>query len=226
VLYAWLKPAVKWAQRDDLVFITIQQVNITEEKVDLTPGKLSFTCKAGPEKKEYSVDIDFHADIVVDDSSKILSTAKLFFSLKKKDNGEWPRLLNNKTKQHWLKVDFDKWKDADESEDEEKPDNYDMPGMQGMGAGGPGGGPPGSGFDMEAMMKQMGGGAGGPGGGTPDMAEMMKMMGGMGGGAGGGMPDMSGLNPDLLTGANSAQPGAVDADDEPDSDDEDMPGLE
>lgn len=60
-----LKPAVKWAQRDDLVFITIQQVNITEEKVDLTPGKLSFTCKAGPEKKEYSVDIDFHADIVV-----------------------------------------------------------------------------------------------------------------------------------------------------------------
>jgi len=218
-----LKPAVKWAQRDDLVFITIQQVNITEEKVDLTPGKLSFTCKAGPEKKEYSVDIDFHADIVVDDSSKILSTAKLFFSLKKKDNGEWPRLLNNKTKQHWLKVDFDKWKDADESEDEEKPDNYDMPGMQGMGAGGPGGG---SGFDMEAMMKQMGGGAGGPGGGTPDMAEMMKMMGGMGGGAGGGMPDMSGLNPDLLTGANSAQPGAVDADDEPDSDDEDMPGLE
>lgn len=35
-----------------------------------------------------------------------------------------------------------------------------------------------------------------------------------------------GLNPDLLTGANSAQPGAVDADDEPDSDDEDMPGLE
>ena len=53
------------------------------------------------------------------------------------------------------------------------------------------------------------------------------MMGGMGGGGAGGMPDMSGLNPDLMTGANTAQPGAVaDADDEPDSDDEDMPGLE
>ena len=44
-----------------------------------------------------------------------------------------------------------------------------------------------------------------------------------GGGGAGGMPGM----PDLMAGANTAQPGAgADADDEPDSDDEDMPGLE
>jgi hypothetical protein len=32
-----------------------------------------------------------------------------------------------KSREHWLAIDFDKWKDEDESEDEEKPDNYDTP---------------------------------------------------------------------------------------------------
>lgn len=31
----------------------------------------------------------------------------------------WERLLKEKTKQHWLKIDFNKWKDEDDSDDEE-----------------------------------------------------------------------------------------------------------
>merc|ERR1711997_482605 len=30
----------------------------------------------------------------------------------------WERLLKDKTKQHWLKVDFQKWKDEDDSDEE------------------------------------------------------------------------------------------------------------
>ena len=37
---------------------------------------------------------------------------------------------------HWLKIDFDKWKDEDDDEEEEgaaaKPDDYNMPGMEGF----------------------------------------------------------------------------------------------
>lgn len=42
------------------------------------------------------------------------------FVLKKKNEEEpfWPRLTNEKVKHHWLKVDFNKWKDEDDSEDE------------------------------------------------------------------------------------------------------------
>ena len=42
------------------------------------------------------------------------------FALEKKD-GEgpyWKRLVKEEKKQHWLKVDFNKWRDEDESDDE------------------------------------------------------------------------------------------------------------
>jgi hypothetical protein len=42
------------------------------------------------------------------------------FALEKKDAGPyWDRLVKEKNKYHWLKTDFNKWKDEDESEDEE-----------------------------------------------------------------------------------------------------------
>merc|ERR1712152_132521 len=76
------------------------------------------------------------------------------FALEKKDSGPyWKRLVKEEKKQHWLKVDFNKWRDEDESDDE---------------AGG--------GQDLEQMMSQMGG-LGGAGG----MAGMPGMP-GMGGG--------------------------------------------
>ena len=41
------------------------------------------------------------------------------FPLEKKELGYWPRLCKDKTKQHWLKIDFNKWKDEDDESDEE-----------------------------------------------------------------------------------------------------------
>lgn len=41
------------------------------------------------------------------------------FALEKKEEGPyWERLLKDKTKQHWLKIDFNKWKNEDDSDDE------------------------------------------------------------------------------------------------------------
>ena len=41
------------------------------------------------------------------------------FALQKKEEGPyWERLLKDKTKQHWLKIDFAKWKNEDDSDDE------------------------------------------------------------------------------------------------------------
>ena len=48
----------------------------------------------------------------------------------------WERLLKDKTKQHWLKIDFNKWKNEDDSDDE---------------AAGPGGAP-GGGGDLEEVV--------------------------------------------------------------------------
>ena len=89
------------------------------------------------------------------------------FALEKVEEGPyWERLLEDKTKQHWLKVDFSKWKDEDDSDEE---------------AGG---------GDLEDMMRNMGGLGGGGMGGMPGMGGMggMPGMGGMG-----GMPGMEGM---------------------------------
>jgi prostaglandin-E synthase len=62
------------------------------------------------------------------------------FIIKKQEKGPyWPRLLKDGKKVHWLKADWNKWKDED---DEEEVDEM---------AGGGGGGQ-----DFDSMFKQMG----------------------------------------------------------------------
>jgi len=81
------------------------------------------------------------------------------FVLEKVEEGPyWDRLLKDKTKQHWLRIDFKNWIDEDDDEGEAP-----------------------QGQDLEEMMRQMGGlGAapaspGGPGAGTADnMGDLSK----------------------------------------------------
>jgi len=52
-------------------------------------------------------------------SLKAVRDRNIELVLKKKDaDGYWPSLLKEKVKLHWLKVDFNKWKDEDDSEDD------------------------------------------------------------------------------------------------------------
>ena len=39
--------------------------------------------------------------------------------VKKEAGPYWPHLLKEKTKQHWLTVDFNRWMDEDDTDDEE-----------------------------------------------------------------------------------------------------------
>jgi hypothetical protein len=81
------------------------------------------------------------------------------FILKKQERGPyWPRLLKDTKKVHWLKADWNKWKDEDEEVEEDV----------------------GQGNDFDNMFKQMGGlgglggagGFGGPGFGADDMPNL------------------------------------------------------
>ena len=61
------------------------------------------------------------------------------FIIKKKEDGPyWPRLLKDGKKVHWLKADWNKWKDEDEEDESEE------------GAAGAGG------QDFNQMFQQMG----------------------------------------------------------------------
>ncbi|KAI1304176.1 Protein wos2 [Halotydeus destructor] len=161
-----VQPPVTWAQRNNLVYLNVVVQEIQDPVIKVDKDKLYFKGKSGADQKVYEMTLDLFGTILPDESKYSVKGRNIEFVLIKEDQeaSYWTRLLKENKKNHWLKVDFSKWKDEDESDDEAGP------------AGG-GGGPPG--------MGGMGGGA--------DFEEMMRSMGGMGGLGGmpgmGGMPD-------------------------------------
>ncbi|CAK9094246.1 Protein wos2 (p21) [Durusdinium trenchii] len=197
---------VKWAQRQDTLFVTIDLPDVVKDtaKIELTDEMLKFSGQS--EGKDYELELEFYKeakgiDSSSEDSKYSIKPRSINFLLVKKEEGFWPRLLENKQLQKTnVKVDFDKWQDSDEEDDA----GFNTEGMEGLGGmmGGAGG------------MPGMGGGMPGMGGGMPgmegmDMAALMEQMKGMG-----GMPGMDGMD------------GGDDGDEEADSDDDDLPDLE
>merc|ERR1712194_394727 len=170
-------PQCVWAQRDDLVYFTVQQIDLKDEKVDIDfeAGKIVFS--AG----DYALDLELF-DALSTEGSKWNNTGReVQFLLMKKEAKWWDRLTKAPSKNFRnIKTDFDKWKDEDEQEeDTQGPGNFGAGGM-GVGGGMPGG---------MGGMPGMGGMGGMPGMEGMDMEAMMKQMGGMGGMAGMGGDD-------------------------------------
>jgi len=196
----------KWAQRKDIIYLTIELPDVKDESLTLTNDKLVFAGKSNG--KDYVLNLEFLHPLDADASSwKVLQRSVQLVLAKADPDAEfWVRLLKDKVLEKTnVKIDWDKYVDEDEAEGKD----IDMSNMEGAsnfgggggmdggmggmgGMGGPGG--PGGGMDpamMAQMMGGMGGGAGGPGGGM-DLQAMMAQMGGGMGGMGGGMGDMGG----------------------------------
>lgn len=119
-------PSVSWAQRSTRVFLTF---NVECEKPDIKIEKKSISfkgiCVPGP--KLHEVDIPLYAEIDVEKSTQINKGRyiEVILMKDKTDDSFWPTLTSDKKKHHWLKVDFNRWQDEDES-DEELNDMNDM----------------------------------------------------------------------------------------------------
>lgn len=186
-----ITPTVLWAQRssaDDetknVIYLTIEAVDPSNTKLDLTSTQLTLTADA-PQGGKYNLKIDFFEEISPENSHKNTDNGShIYLVLRKKTAKEeyWPRLTKEKLKYHYIKTDFDKWVDEDEQDEVAEDEGNDMANMANMmnmggagGAGGPGG--PG-GFDMSQLM----GGAGGDG--NFDISALASQLGQAGAGAG------------------------------------------
>ncbi|KAK2586894.1 hypothetical protein KPH14_009831 [Odynerus spinipes] len=116
-------PPVMWAQRRNILFVTICLEDCKDPILKVEPETLYF--KGG-------------------------RTLELVL-FKKVEGPYWPRLTKEKTKAHWLKSDFNKWKDEDDSEDE---GDFD-----------------GGNCELEDMMRHMGG-LGGSGDSKPNFDDL------------------------------------------------------
>ncbi|KAJ3410588.1 hypothetical protein HDV05_003625 [Chytridiales sp. JEL 0842] len=154
-----IAPEILWAQRPNEIYLTINVSDVENPKVKLEANTFTFTGVS--HGKTYEAKLELLKEIDPEESKQNISARSLYFVLakKEKDQPYWPRLLKASGKPHFLKTDFSRWKDEDESDDEGAGKDFDMSNFGGMG-----------GMDMASMM----GGMGGMGG-----------LGGMGGGAGG-----------------------------------------
>lgn len=176
-------PEVKWAQREDKVFITVVLPDTKDAKVNLAPeGVFTFSATAGTH--QYDLKLELFDKVNVDESKINIGERSVFCILEKAEPKWWNKLLSGDGKTpHYVKVDWDKWVDED---DEAGPTDVDMGGMD---------------FSKFGDMGGMGGMPGMGGMGMPGMGGMgMPGMGGMGmpGMGGMGMPGMGGMGmPDM-----------------------------
>lgn len=134
-------PPIMWAQRTNCVFLTVCLEDCKSPDIKLEADKIFFSGVGGTEKKKYEVTLNLYKEIDPEKSAKFLRDRNIELVLKKKEEGPyWPQLTKEKQKFHWLKVDFNKWKDEDDSDDE-------------FGGG--------QSEDLEEMMRSMGGLGGG-----------------------------------------------------------------
>nr|BAH70783.1 ACYPI001190 [Acyrthosiphon pisum] len=115
-----LIPPVIWAQRNDVVYVTICVEDSKNPDIKIEPEQIVFHSVAGLEQKVYDVTIPLYAAVEPENSKTTVGGRYIELVLKKPstDTKYWPQLTKEKKKYHWLKVDFKKWKDESDSEDE------------------------------------------------------------------------------------------------------------
>lgn len=172
---------VKWAQRKDKLFITVdvkdaQKVNVDFQDKTITVTGTGIHTVSGTTASDFKTVLNLFDEIDTAKSTfKTTGFSVQVCAIKKDANKEhWSKLTTEAPKavKNWLAVDWSLWKDEEDEVAGEKVDfgGYgDMGGMGGMmggmpGMGGMGGGM--GGMDLQAMMAQMGGmgGMGGLGG--------------------------------------------------------------
>jgi hypothetical protein len=167
-----LLPTFYWAQDKNLLYMKIDLTDVSEEKMKVNIDRETFSFSADSHDAHYEVSFKFRFPINAKTASYSVKRLPEFLFEKETSDAWWPHLLSNEDKtkfKAYCKVDWAKFVDEDDAEDEGAT----------MDTGG---------VDWSQMA---GGGMPGGMGGMGGMADMMGAMGGMGGM--GGMPGMGGM---------------------------------
>ncbi|KAL5701253.1 prostaglandin-E synthase [Ranunculus cassubicifolius] len=132
-------PELKWAQREDKLYITVLLSDAKDAKVHLEPeGTFTFSATAGGENRLYEIKLDLFDKVNVEESKINIGMRSIFCVVAKAENKWWNKLLRGDEKTpHFVKVDWDKWADEDDEGPEVDTSGMDFSkfgaGMEGMG---------------------------------------------------------------------------------------------
>ncbi|XP_057980959.1 co-chaperone protein p23-1-like isoform X1 [Malania oleifera] len=119
-------PSVKWAQRSDRVYLTIDLPDAKDVKLKLEPeGRFIFS--GTRDGFLYEVDIELFDKINVQESKYNVGVRNIVYVIKKAENNWWSRLIKQEGKPPvFLKVDWDKWVDEEDENEKAGMDFDDM----------------------------------------------------------------------------------------------------
>lgn len=110
-----------WAQRNNILFVTICLEDSKDPDIKIESEMIYFKGIGGTDQKMHEVTINLFAEIDVNKTVTNIKDRVIELILFKKQSAPyWPRLTKEKTKVHWLKSDFNKWEDEDDTDDELK----------------------------------------------------------------------------------------------------------
>lgn len=145
-------PPVEWAQRADILFISVA-AECKDIDYKFTEDSMHFQGSSTDGTKQYEVTLNFLHKINADKVATKNTARRIEFVITKAEAGPyWAKLTTDKKKPHFLKSDFNKWRDEDSDNDDEEEG-------QGQGPGPMGGG---DFSNMQNMFANMGAGAGKP----------------------------------------------------------------
>ena len=122
-----LIPRVLWAQRKDIVYLTIEVFEVKEEKIEINENIVNFSGVRGTDGAKFAVKLELFGSLDAEKSKISVGHREIALVLAKSEAGPfWPRLLKSNQKMHFIHTDFSKWIDEDEEDDMAE---QEMPGM-------------------------------------------------------------------------------------------------
>ncbi|KAG8346339.1 hypothetical protein TRVL_02844 [Trypanosoma vivax] len=130
-------PDILWAQRPEVVLLTVPLQDAGNVVVEVREGRLlHFEAVSGGQR--FRCDLELFREVESEESRHVTLPRQIEIQLRKKQAPKtstdtevdecrvWPRLIRDKVKNSHIQVDWSRWRDDDESEE-------DFNGMDGMG---------------------------------------------------------------------------------------------
>eukprot|EP01123_Difflugia_compressa_P011577 TRINITY_DN468_c0_g1_i1.p1 TRINITY_DN468_c0_g1~~TRINITY_DN468_c0_g1_i1.p1 ORF type:complete len:162 (+),score=36.01 TRINITY_DN468_c0_g1_i1:94-579(+) len=113
-----IRPPTLWAQRKEVIYLKLDVADIKNENIQLTDTKLIFKSSGGDQGILYELDIEFCEEVSKEGSKWAVHGKSMELVIKKKTPAFWPRLTKSKAKYPWLAIDWSKWADEDDADEE------------------------------------------------------------------------------------------------------------
>lgn len=122
-------PNIKWAERKDKLFVTIQLTEVKDTKIDITDdNRLIFSGVS--DGKTFKLDLELYGEVIKSESKWTLDTRNIFINIKKKTKGSyWNYINKDKKKYHFIHVDWALYIEEDEEDNQDSQPAF--PGMDG-----------------------------------------------------------------------------------------------